>query len=110
MNDLTLPWMAELGIMGWRTISKEKRPPLPSELLATFVIFGGFSLIPNQRLRSTLGWGIVVASLLNLLGTGELLLHPFGNSTANTASGPVAPTSNSQKTPTVTTPGGAKAQ
>ncbi len=67
MNSLSIPWMAEIGLISWRTVSKEKRPPLPSELLATFVIFGAFSLVSvsQPEIGSVLGWGIVVATLLN---------------------------------------------
>lgn len=67
MDNLLLPWMVEIGLVSWRTVKFGGRPPLPSELLASFVIFGGFSIIPNRKIGTTMGWGIVVASALNLL-------------------------------------------
>jgi len=68
MNTVAWPWMAEIGIMSWRSVVKDKRPPLPSELLATFVIFGAFSLVSirQPKIGSALGWGIVIATGLNL--------------------------------------------
>lgn len=62
-----VPWMVEIGIITWRSVKKEKRPPLPSEILASFIVFGAFSLIPNDRIASLMSWGIVIASALNIL-------------------------------------------
>lgn len=68
MDPLILPWLVEVGIITWRDISQQHRPPLPSEMLATFVVFGGFSLIAAQdsRVGKALGWGIVIATALNV--------------------------------------------
>lgn len=77
MNGIVLPWLAEIGVLTWRVISGQKRPPLPSELLASFVIFGGFSLIPDERLRNVLAWGTVIATAFNAFNSNQLLLHPF---------------------------------
>lgn len=66
MNPLLVPWLAEIGLITWRDVKNDNRPPFPSEVLATFVIFGGFSLIPNEKVGSLMGWGIVVATLLNV--------------------------------------------
>lgn len=62
------PWMAEIGIVSWRSVVRDKRPPLPSELLATFVIFGAFSIVSvsQPKIGSALGWGIVIATGLSL--------------------------------------------
>jgi len=47
-----------------------KRPPLPSELLAEFLIFGIFAAIASKdaRVGALLGWGIVVATGLTMFG------------------------------------------
>lgn len=68
MPSITAPWLAELVLISYRSVRQEKRPPLPAELLASFVIFGTFSLIGNSqpRIAAVLGWGIVVATALNL--------------------------------------------
>jgi hypothetical protein len=98
MNPILLPWLAEIGIITYRdmtgqrfTVTRQggsgafglsvqrstgpKRPPLPSELLATFIIFGTYSVIANgegqrARIGSLLGWGTVLATVLMLTGKG----------------------------------------
>lgn len=42
--------------------------PLPADYTAPVLIYGGLSLIPGQgqRLAGMIGWGLVVATLLNL--------------------------------------------
>lgn len=67
MNAVVLPWLAEIGLITWRDMRNAKHPPLPSELLSTFVIFGALSLIPEEygTLSALAGWGLVVATLLN---------------------------------------------
>lgn len=68
-NSLAIPWLVEVGIIAWRDAKNEKRPPIPSELLATFVVFGAFSLFSEKApgLAATLGWGIVAATFLNFV-------------------------------------------
>jgi len=66
-SSITVPWMAELGLITVRSFTQYKRVPLPSEIVSTFIIFGAFSLVPDQRLQSLLGWGIVIATALDVL-------------------------------------------
>lgn len=60
-------WLAEVGIISVRDLVGPKRPPLPSELLATFVVFGGLGLASGeaQRPAAAVAWGIVLATLLS---------------------------------------------
>lgn len=97
MNPIVWPWMIEVGLVTYRsftglhftpgkiTQSKgqgikagsgvwstgNKRPPLPSELLAVMIVFGLFSIVAQKdaRIGSFLGWGIVIATGITLFGS-----------------------------------------
>src|SRR5215469_8796167 len=101
MNPVVLPWIVELVIVSWRSLTGThfttvkgvqktgggsisptmvpsvqkvtngvKRPPLPSEVLATFVVFGACAAIAEKdaRVGQLLAWGFVVATALLFLG------------------------------------------
>lgn len=94
MNGVVLPWLAEIGIISWRTVKQDGRPPLPSEIVATFIVFGSISLLANSQpqLASALGWGFVIATAVNVWDT--------------TSGKPKAGTDNKTQPPrTVTRPG-----
>ena len=102
MNPVVIPWLAEIGIMTYRSLSGEyfsvtkgngfslqvkktsgpKRPPLPSELLATFVIFGTYSVVGDssnpqtRRIGALLAWGTVLATFLMLTSGGTTTNSP----------------------------------
>lgn len=82
MTSILLPWFVEVGLISWRTVRRDARAPLPSELLATAVIFGTFSVVGNSypQLGATLGWGMVIATALNL--TPETVAPRSGNRTS----------------------------
>lgn len=61
---LAAAWLFEVGIITVRDFATVKRPPLPSELLATFVVFGLLSVVPAPKATTAAGWGIVIATLL----------------------------------------------
>lgn len=98
MNPVVLPWLAEIGIITYRTMTGQrftlttsggvsgfgvvkgsgpKRPPLPSELLSTFIVFGAYSLIGTSgnsdmhRVAALLGWGTVLATILVMTGSPQ---------------------------------------
>lgn len=88
MNPVTILWLGEVGIITWRSVRNKSRPPLPSELLSTFIVFGGLALIANNpkanKAATLMAGGFVVATLLNFFdpATGK----PYGVSTnTNTA-------------------------
>lgn len=70
MNGIVLAWAVEAGIVTWRAFKRDSRAPLPSEFVATFVIFGTLGVIaesPTARPACTVtAWGIVIATALNL--------------------------------------------
>jgi hypothetical protein len=74
--SLMAAWLAEIAIITYRSAANKdsipNRPikslPLPSEYVATFVVYGALSFIPAEgaRAASAFGWGLVLATLLNL--------------------------------------------
>lgn len=71
MNGSSLPWMTEIGLITWRSVKNGSRPPLPSEVAATFIVFGAISVLGNSqpKVASALGWGFVLATFLNFWDT-----------------------------------------
>jgi hypothetical protein len=104
MNPIVWPWMVEIGLITYRSVTGEhisftlkgattqntgvKRPPLPSELLASFVAFGMFAAIAekDKRIGSLLGWGIVVATAITMFGSKPLTASTSTTTPASTAS------------------------
>lgn len=70
MNAVLLAWLIDTGIVAGRSWRREQRPPLPSELLAGFVVFGSLSAlaqVPDARTTANvLAWGVVIATVTNL--------------------------------------------
>lgn len=70
MNGLALAWLTETGLVTWRAFKRDNRPPLPADFVASFVIFGGLGLLAETEVfagaAAVAGWGIVVATALNL--------------------------------------------
>lgn len=85
MTGMLTAWMAEAGIVTWRAFHRDHRPPLPSEYIATFVIFGALGLlteVPNGSApAAAIGWGLVLATGLSYFDPE----HPFGASAAGIA-------------------------
>jgi len=100
MNSITAPWTAEVVLLSWRSVRNKHRPPLPSELLATFVVFGAIGLVTssNPKIGSLLGWGIVVSTGINFLGTSDKLIAP-GAAIKSTAGVSTSPSANRPRTP-----------
>lgn len=69
MSPVMAAWLAEVGIITVRDLTGPRRLPLPSELLATFVVFGGLGLVAESSTwrgaANTTAWGLVVATLLS---------------------------------------------
>lgn len=70
MNGLFAAWVAETVLISWRSFTQNRRPPLPSEMVAAFVVFGTLGLIadnPTARPPAVaLGWGLVIATAFRL--------------------------------------------
>ena len=96
MNRLLSAWLVESILITYRGTKQGKfttNPvpyfPLPSEYVATVLVFGGLSLLPSNsdagRVAGVIGWGLVVATALNLwnpASSAESGIKPTGISTA----------------------------
>jgi len=105
--NVTAPWLAEMILITYRSAKQDtagklgiQRPiahlPLPSEYIATFVIYGALSFVPGEgeRIASLVGWGIALATLFNLwdpttVGNKGGVAVKGGASTKTTTSAPV---------------------
>lgn len=74
MAGLYSAWLVEVVLITYRATRPGSNQgtrslpwPLPAEYAATFVIFGALGLVSGrgQRVASLVGWGFVVATLLN---------------------------------------------
>lgn len=95
MRGLLLAALVEAGIITWRDLSKQKVLPLPSDYVAVAIVYGGLAMLPESAsgFAATVGWGLVLATWLNLPFTN--LIYP-GNAPQT---GSVAP-SGAQGAPT----------
>lgn len=68
MKSIILAWLVGEGLMTYKDVKKNKRPPLPAELLATSGLFVMLALLaePAPKLASTLAWGFDTAAFLTL--------------------------------------------
>jgi hypothetical protein len=82
VNTVLAAWIAETIIITYRGTrqKKFKNNPipgfaLPSEYVATVVVFGALSLVPTDsewsRAAGAIGWGLVLATTLNLWNPGS---------------------------------------
>lgn len=83
MNPAVAAWAAEIVLITIRDLGQAKRLPIPSEFLATFIVFGGLAAIGNnqtaRRPAGLVAWGIVIASLI---GGYETWSNPGGGNGA----------------------------
>ena len=72
--------LAEIAVITYRDVrngTNVANPvphfPLPSQYVSVFVVYGLLSLFPDtaKDLASTIGWGFVVATVLNLWKPGN---------------------------------------
>jgi hypothetical protein len=94
MNGLLTAAMVESGLITWRSLSQPpKMLPPPSGFVAVVIIFGGLSLLPasGAKFASYTGWGLVLATFLNLWSpaTPTKLAVPGGTATVQAGTTPV---------------------
>lgn len=83
MNSLALAWLAETVLITYRAVGRGEASgnplpnlPLPSEYVGTVIVFGTLGFIPGpngQRVAGLLGWGLVIATALNLWDANGLV-------------------------------------
>jgi hypothetical protein len=75
MSTLLTAWIAEMVLITYRGAANggtKDNPiphlPLPSQYVASFIVYGALSLVPGegQRAAGLVGWGFVAATFLNL--------------------------------------------
>lgn len=88
MRGLLGAFVAQLGIISYRSVRIERRAPLPAEFLAAFVVYGALSVLagPAPRTAGVTGWGLVIATGLNIVDpTNPLQASPPLGLISNTA-------------------------
>lgn len=74
MNGVFLAWLVELGVITARDLTTVKRLPLPSELLASGIIFGTLGAMSESptfgKAARYTAWGLVVATVIPTVVTG----------------------------------------
>ena len=74
-SPLAAAWLAGEGIVIWRMVHKDHRPPVPGALLGITALFAVLGLIAevmpsSARFVGVAAWGLDVAALLNALPAG----------------------------------------
>lgn len=68
MTPIILAWLVGEGLMTYNDVTKQKRPPLPADLLSTSGLFVLLALLGESqpKLAATLAWGFDAAAFLVL--------------------------------------------
>ena len=95
MTGLVSAWIAEMVLIAYRgaktgTTANNPIPhlALPSEYASTFIIFGALAFIPGegQKVATAAGWGLVLATFLNLWSPSSPTKLAVPGGTANVPS------------------------
>lgn len=72
-RGIILAWAVATGIITYRTVKEQHRPPMPGTLMTSSGLFVLLALLaePAPELATTLAWGFVAAAWLNLGGVGK---------------------------------------
>lgn len=67
-GGVLLAWLVAEGIISYRTVKLQHRPPLPGQLLASSGLFVLLAMLegPQPQLARLLAWGLDIAAVLNL--------------------------------------------
>lgn len=75
MTGLMTAWLTEVVLITYRATKRGENQgtrsvpfPLPSQYASTFIVYGALGLLPQRAsgVASLVGWGLVVATFLNL--------------------------------------------
>lgn len=68
-TSIMLAWLSGMGIITWRTVSREGHPPLPGQILGASALFGLLGLVAEYQPAATfaglLAWGFDLSALLS---------------------------------------------
>lgn len=71
MGGIILAWLVGEGIITWRSVTKERKPPIPGDLLAATGLFAVLALIaeyqPARGVATLFAFGIDIAVLMQVL-------------------------------------------
>ena len=89
MRGLLLAALVEASLISWRDLSKQKVLPLPSDYVAVAILYGALGLLPAKAAptASLIGWGIVLATFLNLFDPTQPTKLIFPGQAAQATSG-----------------------
>jgi hypothetical protein len=96
VRGVILAWAAGMGIITYRSVVKDRKPPLPGQMLAATALFAGLAVIseyqPAAAAATLFAFGVDVAVLMQVLP---------GSKTASTANNAKTP-NNKGSAPTPT--------
>jgi hypothetical protein len=71
MGGIILAWMVGEGIITWRSVVKDHKPPIPGDLLAATGLFALLALVaeyqPARGVATLFAFGIDIAVLMQVL-------------------------------------------
>jgi hypothetical protein len=85
-------WMVAAGLQTYRDVKVQHRVPLPSEYVASGVLFGALALLdgPTQGIAGVVAWGFIIALVLQAGGPSQLVQNGPPGKIGKLASGDVA--------------------
>lgn len=70
MSGITLAWLAGLGIISWRSFTKDHHAPIPGTLLSASALFALLALLaeyqPARSAATAAAFGLDLAALLKV--------------------------------------------
>jgi hypothetical protein len=71
VGGLVLAWLIGEGIIVWRSVAKEHKPPVPGDLLAATGLFAALAVLaeyePARTAATALAYGVDLAVLLQVI-------------------------------------------
>jgi hypothetical protein len=89
-SPLLYPIIAETVLITYRDIKNKSNVdnpiphlPIPSQYVSVVVVYGALSILPPSfdRLSALMGWGLVIATALNVFTPGKTVIQSSTGST-----------------------------
>ena len=89
-RGITLAWAAAIGIIAYRSVKIDHRPPMPGQLATASGAFVLLALLaePAPELATTLAWGLVAGAWLNIGTIGGSISARAGRDVRTAPTGP----------------------
>ena len=93
-SGIILAWLIGEGIIVWRSVAKEHRPPMPGTLLASSGFFALLAVLaeyePARPAATALAFGLDLAAFLQAPGFGTgVLANPYPTPTGKNTTAPI---------------------